>query len=1775
MPKKKAPVQVTGGGGFRYENSAAARFLLDLLSGTNSLGAEFGRVTRVDWQARDTGWLADDLVITCAHPDGERTAGVSVKSAQQVTAGGFPKDFVEIAWAQWFGSGTNRKLSGGDDSIVLIVGSMAHDVEDAWSSFLRDALKTTPARMAARLSETDPGAGVQSSALQRALVANFACPEALRGEGQHDDNAKIELLRRVRLLYFDYDKTPSREHARALDDCQRILRSGDAADAARLWQKLTGIADEKRTGGSIDLPQLLARLRGEFELREHPDYRRDCEVLDCASQEAMADVHTEIAGLPPLTRAGERTRVQSRLDQNAACFLVGDSGSGKSALAKAIAAASYPRVVWLGPHNLDCETPADFERSLGINRPLSDILNATAERCLVVFDGVERFDLRAIRLTCRLIADIHADGAAPHVHFLLTAQFEAANQLVRRFVEFAAPESLREPVPITPPSLTDVQSLVSAVPGLQWASLRPELRPLLRNLKVLDWLVSALRAGANINAPAFTGITQLIDALWERWVEADRDGPSRSHLLMHLGILEAETLSPGVPRMRLEHAEQSALPGMTVADLIRVRDERVRFAHDLLGDWARLRVLIGEQSLATPANRERAALPRWHRAVRLFGQRLLEQTTDGTDRWRQAIEALQDETQEGKVISDVLLESAFLASNADDLLERTWPALAANGGRLLNRLLNRFLFVATLPDRRVVALIEGVFDDGQWEHLFRIPYWPYWAPVLRLLHAHRAEVAQLVPVTAAKVSSLWLRSMPTELGGEPMPLRREAAELAVAIAREVQALNEEGNYYGGGHDYTTYEAALWAAPDLSDEVSALCLELAKRRELNPEIRQRVEQTHARRREERRQYLADHPERERAPAPIGWPHGPRRDPWPDGPRDGVDHDFQKACLDSGAFIALVRANPDVALEVLLAVCIEDPQHEDYSSHPRREHGVDYWQAGEPAFFARGPFLPFLRERPDQGLSFVLKLVNFATRRYSDQAEALDVVVGNQPRRWFGDSNVFRWHFEGPHMHGTIVHCALMALERWLYEQIDRGEAVDVRIARILAESESLAFAGLLFDVGKRLPGLFSGPLKPLLQSWVLVKWDWEVTQLRHHDTLFPGFWGRESPRIIAVAREWFTMPHRRDMLAGLGGGIIQTMMGDEENYPFLDGLRVQWAGGLNAEGEPETLRLLIERFNPANYTFEVRDGRRVPVDFQWPEAIARKNAEDRQRIGRDQTLTTLPFKCRERLNASAALPQEQLLWLWQFLQEIDANPPDLGGHDGEALIHIEDILCGGIALLVILHHDWLNENPERMAWCHRKLETIVAQPPAPLRFDSEGAPGERQWDAFAAEAGVFLLSRNRGDRLARQLVALGVTSFHYSTTALTLLRASQRREVLGDDFDRLLGMAVRWAGLRVPYALATRAHEETLTVELATRKAALAEEFVERRLPAELPDIRQIDAAAAEECDAVYARQFPESARSHRRADRLRHREGSVEKFYPRQLRLDAHVISSAFAWLNLQSARPGDERWKWLGFIRLFLGLVLESVPHIDDPRNQEIDGLPSEFDGWVFGIVAGAVPCLTPAEDPGSLWKPILELGTPAHQWVERFFWYWFTDGLRPVQSAEQFTALWSAMIEHALACPSWQTGGRGSFHLDQMVFELLGFNSGMHTVGKNTALASAIGAMEPVFARAAQQWFRMPRVTAGFLHFAVQPATAGLMLPAIRWLAAVVPSYDSYDWKDGLEDNLIAFMHACWERHHQTISADATLEKLFLGLLATLVSRGGHAAIALRDRIIGSAAA
>ena len=139
---------------------------------------------------------------------------------------------------------------------------------------------------------------------------------------------------------------------------------------------------------------------------------------------------------------------------------------------------------------------------------------------------------------------------------------------------------------------------------------------------------------------------------------------------------------------------------------------------------------------------------------------------------------------------------------------------------------------------------------------------------------------------------------------------------------------------------------------------------------------------------------------------------------------------------------------------------------------------------------------------------------------------------------------------------------------------------------------------------------------------------------------------------------------------------------------------------------------------------------------------------------------------------------------------------------------------------------------------------------------------------------------------------------------------------------------------------------------------------------------------------------------------------------------DSSVSTRAFFRrhsLGWTSRRRGpNERTKWLGLVRTFLDITLGLIP-----RDQQILGgsetedHPDEFDAWVYGVVAATIPSLTATEDDRTLWQPILDRGPPAHKWIERFFWEWFTVGVRAAQTPERFTAIWSAMIKHTLQSP------------------------------------------------------------------------------------------------------------------------------------------------------------
>ena len=1806
MAKKEAPAKLTGGAGFNYEDRVAGQFLVEMLAGICFFGDEFGRIVRLDWQARDTGRLLDDLSVKMESLAGEHIAEISIKSDRQVTTKGFPASFVEAAWEEWLGTET-AQFRKERDLLVLVTGKLADSVADAWEKTLREALKSSSERMLSRLAPA-PSESKRPLAnrTQRSLFASLRCPVTLEVAGKTDDIATVDLLRRIRLLHFDFQAQPSPHETTVLARCRELLHSSDRGEARELWHAIVRLAAENReTGGSVDLPRLLAELRSRFRLRGHPDYRADWEALSRSTSEALTGIRADIGGRETLKRDDVVNQVAGVLKERRFCLAVGESGCGKSAVAKMLGHQKYARTIAFLDEAFETGRAHEFEHSLNLAHPVTEILAASCDECLVIFDSIERFSDKGLALAGRLMAELAEDTRYHHIHVILTAQIEAAGSVLERLSEAGVPRSLLVVTPIDVPKEGDVRKMVAKFPALAWSTLHVDLQPLLRNLKVLDWVVRASQCGGNVVAARVAGLPELIDYLWERWVETGNSAFGRSGLLKRLATVETESLGVGVPLTHLDHAEQLSLSELAGSELLRVKDERVRFAHDLLGDWSRLKVLVGEDPTLSAASRRRASAPRWHRSVRLFGRWLIA-SPDGIENWKRAMERSDDGSDDGIVVRDLLLESVIFTENSQRVLNQAWPVLVANEGALLKRLLDRFLFVATIPDARFRSAIGDGSLTLQSDVAFRMPFWPYWGALLLTLEQRTEDVLHFAPYDAAKICRMWLDKLPAQIApGVQFPWRGPASRIAHSIAREMQGRRSEGHYFEDDDDRIAYEAALFASPDLPDDISQLALELAHRRPISQQIQERADKARREAELARRKAEAENPEqferyRKMATRSRSMSRGPLHDPWPDGPRSRIEKTFSAAILDSHAILALASARPEVAIEVLLAVCIENPQHEDLLGGSRRHdrYSLEFWNSGWPPLYFRGPFLQLLRQIPASGVDVAIRLVNFATSRWADaqprrrarlgtdlpSADDLTVSVHCETgtREWRGDSVVYRWHLDA-HVESRVLSCVLMALEKWLYEEADSGKDIGRWCNEIIERSQSVAFAGLLANVGKKYPHLFAAELRPILGTWAFHVWEQNILVERRATPAWSISWWQQPRELTRLAREWHTFEHRRRDLTLIACYLLFNV---PSMASFFDACVERWQRDVMEAREPRSLEILIERLRRANYRKVTTEEGSVHYEFVPPTSLAERIERDSQSADNEMLLMTFPMTCRQLLDGARSMAAADVDGFWETLQLIASRDQT----DPEFPSQLADALTGGIAVLLILQREWLVRDPEKHAWCVSQLSRVAQQPPDRAQFDCPEAVGEHTWDYFLAEAGVALLEASPEDEFARMLVALGICGFHYGTTRRTMRRAFACRNALGALFTAMQHFAVRWSmirRLRVRSEQILSQFEEAVPEQADTTESVPAAHEVSaaaERWRSEHNDLvthfrrGHIDAISVEEASVASLRElhrvddiaFPE--RRHRIQD-----PDLVSSYWrpPRRedTGLELAVLQAAFDWLDSVAAVSPAERNGFLCTIQDLLSLSLTTLPVPEELAGESTDGIPTDFDGWLYRIISRAIVRTTDSEKRSRLWKPIVGLGAHCHNWVERFFWYWFSDGVDAASSPATFMCCWIEMLRFAMASPGWDRNASRSIDLDDMVFELLGYHWGAQSIGVDERFTPLLGEYSAIFGQAADRWFSMGRVANGFAQVVVKPAYDRVLCSGVKWLSRAIAVADDRFWRaSDIESHLVEVLRHCLERHQSAVEGDLELRSAFMDILTALSSRGSHGAMALRDRLLDS---
>lgn len=940
--------------------------------------------------------------------------------------------------------------------------------------------------------------------------------------------------------------------------------------------------------------------------------------------------------------------------------------------------------------------------------------------------------------------------------------------------------------------------------------------------------------------------------------------------------------------------------------------------------------------------------------------------------WQLAFEALGPEGKADNIGQLLLLDSAILAANAPLILERLFSILFADEGKLLRTLLRRFLHVATVPDPRMQAMAsdEG-WDAYETAAHFRIPNWPLWPAMIRFLHNHKEQVIAVVAGNVSEIADKWLRETPVGF-----PLRQEAAELGVLVAERL--LHGE---MAVGTQIGDFKSGLAAAHEFPERVAAFALEAAGRTGSAQESRRSPE---VRR-------------RRRSCASV--------EPWPDGPRTEVDMDFQEQCLspsNAGSMHPLIDANPSVAREVILALLISPPQENydvyDYSSIPLDRLEIENIHGYFPPIYFRGPFLYFLRAQPNDGLELIIRLVDFVTDRWADRLvqrgltpTALRLDFSEKQTEWVGDYYIHQWYQIQGHVPYPVV-CALMALERWLYEKAEAGEPLDQVIDTIHARSHSMALIGVLCALGRRKPELFAGPLLPYLAVPELH--NWEMTSTVQSSWSWAGIgWGVEHPEWLRkLAYEWHNAPHSK---YGMDQWAIRLFLTDNQVRAFLQPAVEKWKQRLLETAEQDAngwFEPLIPKFEIENYRQITDESGNTYLIYHQPAALQEKYAPMLQEINEQGQLRDFVLKCRRILDEQLSLEEANLEQFWQELQAVSLIPDQ---EQPEPLFFSNrNARCAGAAVLVELHSEWLGQDPKRLPWCKKQLIESVLNPPDSLEGNMEYFAGDAWvWDRFCSRAMPTLWQRQPDSAEIRRCIALLATGNHRNSIASLFWSASRYREVLSDNFRQLQHLLLRYASV---YLLRdSNNFHYNPDFDWGRWRQQRVDAFVNGNISPRIPpwaDIMQQE--------FVPSKKFQEAE-----ALNVRLLGGPPRKQKPA---LDTVIVNAAYSWLpEVSEAIDEKERSEWIDFWKQSFSYSLENHASAD---------LPYPADLWVLSRMPGVIVNMRSSENPKSLWESIFSLSADKEHWVETFFDDWFIYGLRNSEVSDGFKQRWIDMIEFCL---------------------------------------------------------------------------------------------------------------------------------------------------------------
>jgi hypothetical protein len=1603
------PTFTTGGGGFTFEDLIGGWLAAGLLAGSSPLGVTIGVPASIRFQSGSDGWRLDDFLVTSGGDEARRWTA-SAKSYNMLTGGRLPDEFVQQAWSDLLRDDHREGL----DHVGLVCGQAA---QGNWASLekLITYSAADPAGMLARVhvegafNETD-----------RTLWNSAQCPaDVIAAHGLQEPPTPAALLRAMLPLRLDFFAPTSQAMVEALGWCRDALIAEQADRGQDLMRALlTLVAGFRPKGGVLDWPMLVLRLGHEFAFRLRPDVAPEWQILTSHTTAAMEGVRDTLGQDIKLPRLEALTELQAATANRPSTVLFGPSGCGKTALAKRWLQSHDGQTLWLTATDLE-DGLTGLSTTLRLRRGVIEVLSLAPGRVWIVIDGLDRaYTLEPFRATagiCRRAAD--SDG---QITIVITSQQAELPRVSEQLATANAPALGR--LVLTNFDAEDLQVVLAASPRLAQVVIGGQLVGVFRRPKLLDLLVRAAEAGDQLQS--VTDEAAVARLWWQRFVAVAPNAAARETFLIRLAETQADHLMVATAVGDLEVADVGPVDQLKADGVLSDDPDHFAFGHDLFADWTllrRLRALAGTGTAAVLAGK--ASLPSWHRAIRLFAlEQLAEQ---GLQVWDQTRAELDQQDQ--RLVADLFLDAPLFADAPLGLLEQLWPVLSDRDSGLLRRLLRRFLHVATVPDPRGRVLFSDSPElETEWSARARLPVWPLWGPMLAFLDQHRDEAIDLARGEAVAITDLWLRH-----SSPGWPDRDRAARIAMTAGvwlRDALA--------GGAIVDDELERAIWrcvlaaGAVDL-EAVRDLLIPL-----LDPDTAANGEDAVAVSGRELR---------------------------------AID-ELRTAVLDGDGLITIVWSDPAAAAELALLASVDIRTENHFSIQDNRLQITDEprWLAPLPE---RGPFLALLREAPDDGVGLVLALVEHATERWlaTENIEEgtgtpgwFSIAIDDDEIQLIGDARVMHW-FRGAPQVPTVLASALMALEQYLYEQLDVNTDIAPILKRLTA-SRSVAAWGLLTEVAKYRPALLHGPLVAIVSSAGLILSD-KLYASQDHSYLLIAAVGERA--LGERVKRWNLMPHRKNKIVDL---VIRDVFMQVALVDELAAARERWTAPNDGRW-----RHLIAQMDPTNLRTAQQEDGSILIEYVPPEELEGEVAESRRDIADSQFWWHLPYQLREWIDEAHPQDDATLEEFWERFQQRLSQPATASMFE-DGLRSLDDLRCGVAALYVTCARDWLAGYPEREQWCRDALLAPFQSPPPTHTFDFYGDSSTERWDVFCADAIPILWAENPADLELRSAVVRLAVNAHYETVARTFRNVS-RHPVLADDLLALEHASLYWAR----YVAWT--HQQKRIAESAAFGFREREEPEEPVFDLAAPTREALDAFTVGELSADVPRLgdwvagTPEGMLGLRTRDHMRI---LLCLSFGYLVRARVHLVS------QLTTAVPGSREriFTFAGDLATLIvtGLTTQDHQLFDDERD-------------VLRLLA-AFTLNGTRQEAHTVWEPILAAGGAAGNWVEAYLNALWSQALAAVPRPPAFATVVSDMLVYATQAQSWQT--RGSGDLQVAVIGLNRWGSSVADVD-----AELIEALQPHWAEWVRPRMRGSWFARSIVRFLQSPAAGPVLGDALGWLA------------------------------------------------------------------------